>query len=363
MNKDKQPEYITLSDWLRNQIATRKLIPGQKIYSENELCRMFNLSRQTVRHSISIIENEQLVERKQGSGTYVCDPESVRRKNGAHIAVITTYVDTYIFPNTIHGIENVLSSAGYSVTLSFTNNEPEREGDILRDILKKNDVSGIIIEATKSSLPNMNRPLFTEIQRRNIPIIFINCYYPWIKAPHVSMNDRLAGYRATRYLISKGHHEIGGIFKNDDGQGNKRYSGYCRAMREAGLPYDTPHVVWIDTEDLRHTDEITGKLLARLKGCTGVLCYNDEVSRALINILSSSGIKVPDDMSIVSIDNSDLAKYGDIKLTSFPHPMDKLGEMAASNMIKLIHDPRFNATYEFDEVIIERDSVKDISGT
>ena len=361
MNKENVPEYIKVSDWLRYQVTSHKLIPGQKIYSENELCRMFCLSRQTIRHSINILINEEILESHRGSGTYVCDPEKIRRMRCAHIAVITTYVDTYIFPNTIRGIEDVLSKNGYTVQISFTNNEPEREGHVLEDILKRHDVSGIIIEATKSSLPNMNRPLFRELQRRNIPLIFINSYYSWIKAPHVTMNDARAGYRATKYLISKGHRIIGGIFKADDGQGNKRYSGYCRAMSEAGLAYDTPHVIWIDTEDVRHIEDIGSKLKERLRDCTGVLCYNDEVARALIRILDEFGIKVPDDLSIVSIDNSDLAKYGGIKLTSFPHPMEKLGETAATNLIRLIHDPDFDASYEFDESIIERESVKDIN--
>ncbi len=358
MEKRNLPEYIKVSDWLRRQITDHRLIPGQKLYSENELCHMFSLSRQTVRHALSILEQEDLIECRRGSGTYICDPAAVSRMHNAHVAVITTYVDTYIFPRTIHGIEKILSDNGYSVQISFTNNEPDRERSILSDILKRDEVSGIIVEATKSSLPNMNKPLYNEILRRHIPVIFINSYYPWLKAPHVTMNDQLAGYRATQYLISKGHRSIGGIFKTDDGQGNKRYSGYCRAMREAGLPYDSPHVIWIDTEDLRHADEISIKILSRLKDCTAVLCYNDEVARELMEIFRPAGIRVPEQISIVSIDNSDLAKYGGVKLTSIPHPMEQLGETAAGNLIRLIHDPRFDATYEFDVNVIERESVR-----
>ena len=73
-----------------------------------------------------------------------------------------------------------------------------------------------------------------------------------------------------------------------------------------------------------------------------------------------AGILVPDNLSIVSIDNSDLAKYGDVKLTSFPHPMEQLGETAAYNLIRLIHDPNFDATYEFDVNVIERESVREL---
>ena len=78
MDKENVPEYIKVSDWLRYQVTSHKLIPGQKIYSENELCRMFCLSRQTIRHSINILINEEILESHRGSGTYVCDPEKIR---------------------------------------------------------------------------------------------------------------------------------------------------------------------------------------------------------------------------------------------------------------------------------------------
>ena len=51
------------------------------------------------------------------------------------VAVITTYVDDYIFPSTIRGIENTLSDKGYSMQLSFTNNTVGKERQILQDLL------------------------------------------------------------------------------------------------------------------------------------------------------------------------------------------------------------------------------------
>ena len=135
-----QLKYMELVNWLKDQINIGTFEPGQKIYSENKLTDMFRISRQTVRHAIALLEEEGLLTRVQGSGTYVKD----RRRNGlkdkTRIAVITTYVDGYIFPNIIQGIENTLFEHNYSVQIAFTNNQNSREKTILEDILEKDEI-------------------------------------------------------------------------------------------------------------------------------------------------------------------------------------------------------------------------------
>lgn len=354
------PKYIELVKWIQTQIVEKKLVPGQKLYSENELKEMFGVSRQTVRHAVSILENDGMLRRVQGSGTYINDNRLANLEKRTRVAVVTTYVDSYIFPRTIQGIENVLLERGYSVQIAFTNNQNSREKTILEDIIRRDEVAGIIMETTKSGIPNPNLYLYQEIRKRRIPIIFINSYYPPLKIPHVSMNDRMAGRRVTRHLISMGHEKIGGIFKLDDGQGHLRYAGYVDAMKEAGLEIDDSRILWIDTEDIKHLEKSKEKMLDRFKDCTALFCYNDEVAFSLIAILEQEGLYVPEDISLASVDDSELAVLGDVALTSVPHPMERLGEKAAENLLKLIKDPSFDATYEFDIHIIERGSVKTI---
>ena len=237
------PKYKELANWIVEQIETKNLCAGQKLYSENELSDMFGLSRQTVRHAISVLEQDGVLNRVQGSGTYINDTRPANQGKSNRIAVITTYVDGYIFPRTIQGIENALFEQGYSVQIAFTNNLFDRERTILEDILERNEVAGIISETVKSGLPNPNIDLYREILRRRIPVLFINSFYRDLPIPHVSMNDREAGKIAAQCLIRKGHKRIGGIFKLDDGQGHLRYAGAREALREAGLGYKNVNIV------------------------------------------------------------------------------------------------------------------------
>ena len=77
----------------------------------------------------------------------------------------------------------------------------------------------------------------------------------------------------------------------------------------------------------------------------------------MIELCGEIGIRVPEDLSLVSIDNSDLARLGSVLLTSVVHPMEALGQKAALNMLELAKNPMFDATYEFTPDIEVRDSV------
>ena len=355
-------KYQNVIDWITNRIDRGELGPGEKIPSENELSSMFGLSRQTIRHAITQMVDDGILESVRGSGTYVVD---LRAEEGERsvVAVVTTYVDDYIFPSTIRGIESKLSEKGYSMQLSFTNNTVGRERQILEDLLSRNDIAGIIMEPVKSALPNPNMELYSQLREKNVKILFINTFYPELDIPHVSLNDAECAYKAVMALIEAGHKNIGCILKLDDGQGRERYRGYLRAITESGLPFAYEHVNWIDTIDIRNGKEALVKMKDRLGECTAVFCYNDQVAGMLIEMLSESGIRVPQDMSVIGMDDSDTARngVGGITISSIPHPKEDLGERAALNMIRMIHEGKlyFNATFEFEEDVILRASVAD----
>ncbi|HHU72550.1 MAG TPA: substrate-binding domain-containing protein [Clostridiales bacterium] len=359
---NKVPKYMELVNWVKEKIKSKELKSGDKLYSENQLSSMFSMSRQTVRHGISILEQQGIVERIQGSGTYICNKPKAPKAKTMNIAVVTTYVDRYIFPNVIKEMEKVISDAGYFTQIAFTYNTLVRESTILSKFLESNNVDGIIIEPTKSGLPNPNIKLYEEIMDRGIPMLFINSYYPDLPLPHVAMDDRKAGLMAVNHLIEAGHTKIAGIFKADDRQGHFRYSGFMKGLIDAGLSFNDDNIIWIDTEDTNHMVDNEGRILNRIKGCTACVCYNDEVAVPIVEMCKRNNISVPDDLSIVSIDDSDLAAYCEVPLTSVAYPITKLGKKAAQNLLRLIEDSSFDGNHDFSPTLSIRNSVKRVAG-
>ncbi len=353
-------KYMELYQWLREQITQGKLGPGSKVYSELTLAQMFNISRQTVRQAIALLVKDGLVSRLRGSGTYVtAKSEKFIRRNTKTIGVVMTYVDDYIFPSIISGINGCLSDAGYTMNLHITYNKRCNEEKILRIILES-QLDGLIIEPTKSSMVNTNQGLYEQLSCK-LPCIFVNCYYPGLKLPYVMPDNTESVRRLTNYLIERGHRRIAGIFKVDDEQGNLRFSGYAQALQENGLVVDDTLLSWYQTEDFDYVFEgRSGKnILERLKNCTAVVCYNDQIAVRLIPFLHANGIRVPEDLSVVGFDDAH-STWSEVPLTTMAHPKEAVGRRAARNLLALIEDPSFDATHIFPPKLVERQSVRDL---
>lgn len=355
-----EAKYQNLVNWIRESITTGKLKPGDKLSSENELSRDFSLSRQTVRRALDVLEEDGILKRVRGSGTYVQSSQIYDYQNRKRIAIITTYVDGYIFPKTISLTANALSQEGYSVQIYFTNNRINKEKEVLEEIIEKDEVAGVIVEATKSNLPNPNIYLYEKLKDKKLPIIFFNCYYPELKLPHISMNDEMAGGLGTKCLVDNGHRKIGGIFKLDDGQGVRRYKGFIDTLNKYNISISANEIAWVDTVDIENLELSIPKFKQRFSECTGIMCYNDEVAAKLIEGFEKEGIRVPIDKSIVGIDDSAGLINGHVNLTTIPYPAEKLVNAAVENLLELIKNPRFDATKEFSVELVERDSVKRI---
>ena len=87
------------------------------------------------------------------------------------------------------------------------------------------------------------------------------------------------------------------------------------------------------------------------------------MAHALTEICAGAGIRIPEDLSLVSIDNSELSGLNAVPLTSVAHPTEAMGKKAAENLLRLIKNPGFNATYEFVPEICQRSSAADLRGS
>ena len=131
------PKYQQITEWIQNQIASGELSGGDRLESEHELSARFRLSRQTVRHALSELEEAGIVSRVKGSGTYIQYGTGSTEPLSQTVTIISTYADSYIFPKLLQVMVRRLSKAGYSTKIMFTNNRVETEGRLLRQLLSE----------------------------------------------------------------------------------------------------------------------------------------------------------------------------------------------------------------------------------
>jgi len=328
-----QHKYVALANSLRAAIQEGKYTAGEKLPSENELTQELGISRQTVRQAIQLLEMEGITERKRGSGTYVRQLDTRAKSN--NIAVITTYISDYIFPVVLSGIERTLAEKRYSSIVASTQNRVDNERRLLEEFIEKN-IDGFIIEGTKTALPNPNIDLYRRIEDMGLPLVFINGVYPELRdsSVYVLSDDRQGGYDACSFLIKKGHRKIAGIFKADDAQGLGRYAGMTAAMIDNGLIAHDDNILWFTTAD--QAKVLNALALDTIKDCTAIICYNDQVAIRLIELLRSSGRQIPQDVAVISFDNSTLSDVATVKITSLDYPKEQLGRLAAEKLLNML---------------------------
>ena len=104
-------KYMHIAQTLEEEICAGRWAVGERLPIEPELCARFDVARQTLRQAVGVLEEQGLVERLQGSGTYVRATIPAQKKRQT-VCVMTTYLDEYIFPAIISGAEEVLTARG-----------------------------------------------------------------------------------------------------------------------------------------------------------------------------------------------------------------------------------------------------------
>ena len=155
-------KYQSVAQYLREYIVLHANEPLHPLPTEQDLQDRFGVSRQTVRKAISILKEEGLIKSRRGSGYYLAKAAD---SSSMQIAVITTFMDDYIFPAVLRDMENILSPNGYKLQVYSTLNRVSAEREILQQI-RSHPVGGIIVEGSKTALPNPNTDLYQKLRRR-----------------------------------------------------------------------------------------------------------------------------------------------------------------------------------------------------
>lgn len=330
-------KYIRLANILRETIYQNTGSGIYKLPSENELCEQYHMSRQTVRTALRLLTEEGLIEKRQGSGSFSTGLGAMQNT----IAVIVNQAEEYTAPAFLANIKSVLSAKGYSTKVYSTHSRISEERKILEE-LKHASVRGIIAEGSKTALPNPNLDLYEHLMAKGISILFAGGIYPALASCICIKEDNYyGGYLLAKHLIRLGHTRIAGVFKIDDLQGLERYSGFAAAIRDYGIPLPEELITWYTAANLEglQTKSDTGflsDLLRRNKGLySAAVCQNDEIAYWLIRELSYADIRVPEDISVVSFDNSYMSDLNSTHITTLSHDRD-LGTAAATTLLRMI---------------------------
>lgn len=327
---DPTPKYLQVKNILREYLRKHYKV-GQKIPTEIELIQQFQVSRNTVRQAISELEDEGILSKEQGRGTFFLGTAPDGQRVDALIGVVTP-APSYIYPQIIHGIQEVAYKKRYNIVLGTPARHTENELECLEHLLEKN-IDGLIFESSGGFTEIQESKSLRRLKELSIPVVLMAWALDGLDLSYVSLDDVEVGFRATRYLIEAGHTRIACVYPGDLFPGIQRYQGYRKALETYGVEHDDrldkPERAWgwMRTENIaKLTTELLELETARP---SAIFYFNDDAALRGYVSIREAGLKIPDDISVIGVDDFEFSALADVPLTTVVHPQKQVGRWAA----------------------------------
>lgn len=308
-------------------------IAGQAAVSEATVSRVLNgragvaaSTRQKVLAALDVLGYER--------------PVRLRQRSAGLVGLVIPELTNPIFPAFAQVIEQVLAGHGFTPVLCTQTPGGATEDELVEQLVERG-VTGIVFMSGLHADTSADPGRYVRLAGRGVPFVCINGFNPAVAAPFVSPDDAAATRIAVGHLHDLGHRRIGlAVGPTRFVPVQRKLAGFLAAT---GLTAEEAH----GTGRVQHTlfsveggQAAAGALLDA--GCTGVVCGSDMMALGVVRAARQRGLRVPEDVSVVGYDDSDLFAFTDPPLTTLRQPVRA---MAAAAVDSLLEEAAGNAAH------------------
>lgn len=245
-------------------------------------------------------------------------------------------------------------SKDYGYNIVFSALEKTNNKYYLPDIIEKGDADGMIF------LLNVDKMVSDAVLERNIPSVLIDFHGAPADIPCVSADYNRSAYVATRYLIEHGHRNIAFLSQNVvPNFYNQVFTGFSQALEQSDILIPLNWVCSANNET--EVVEAMQKLLSGQRRPTAIFCSVDNLAIDAMSYLKKQGLRIPEDISFIGIDDILISKYVDPSLTSIRIDKYEMGIRAMELIMKIINGEEVENIIIQSDHIIARNSVSTIT--
>jgi len=356
-----------VESFLYRRIETGAWKVGARIPSERDLALELDVSRTTVRNAILALTARGVFERSVGQGTFVrrspvaqvprrastgtlgyvvCKEKPARRP----IASEAFYFDVFL------GLEEESSRSGRHTLFSYVDDYDPEEIETFRGLLGK--VDGLIIQEASNAL------LLETARASGIPTVLM-APTARIEGLDLVTMDMAAGVKkAVRYLRGLGHARIGiinGPLRLESAR--ERFRAWKEAMAETSAFVPECFVESVEEWSAEAGAAAMQRLLRSCGELTAVFCANDLLAIGALSALAEAGRRVPEEVSVVGFDDTELARHCAPPLTTMRIHSRDMARSAARRLLERVENPDLPALrIEFPIDLVTRKSCREVTG-
>ncbi len=226
-----------------------------------------------------------------------CVARSLRTQRTHSIGLIVSDISNPFFSVLVRGAEDAAAERGYSVIISNTDEDLEKER-LYVNVLRQRRIDGLLIAPTGKVDEDLQF-----LTTSGIPFVFVDRKIEGVRASAVLSDNIQGAYAATQHLIEYGHRRIGIILGLEGVSTSvERYRGYQSALRDAGLAEEKDLVV---RGDFRIAGGIRAchALFDLSDPPTAIFSLNNLTAIGVLCAIRERGLRFPDDISVISFDS------------------------------------------------------------
>lgn len=346
--------HVKVTNRILKDIESRKFPLGAKLPSQAELVAKYNVSVNTIRQSLQTLERRGIIRKEHGRGSFVSlqAGRSETNRTLRHVGLMFERggkpEDRPVESEAILAFVDACRNDVLQFTIVESDIDAHLGG---REMLKTFD--GISLDGvcfclkTGYDADERLRPLAREFPA---PVALFPTFVDQsISIDTVDIENRTGLRQMMQYLLSLGHRRIGLVVShmqaclNDDREQltSRRWEVYSQALRQAGIPVDHSILVEIPYGQ-EPTPEIAKqivKLVRRENPVTAIFAFNDWMARFAMESLWTASVKIPEEVSLVGLDDISFGRQMVPSLTTVALPYDKAAQVVIQLMRQRLADP------------------------
>lgn len=254
----------------------------------------------------------------------------LRRQKSGIIGVIVADIANPYFSTLVKGLEEEATERDYSIILQDTDEKYQNEVDAIETMMEER-VDGIILSPVQTEAGTVEK-----LKDHHVPFVLVARRFPDIDTDYVISDEVTGAYRATKFLLEKGHEKI--AFINgpiNNSSAFDRLRGYRRAFAENGVEPDEDLITHgaVSTEDGSRFFEL---LYEGDEDFTAVFAFSDYVALGVLSAAYAKDITIPEDLEVVGYDDIEFTNCLRIPLPSVKVPKREMGRRALGILLKRI---------------------------
>jgi LacI family transcriptional regulator len=276
---------------------------------------------------------------------------NLRARHGSTVGVLIPDIQNLFYTGIVRAIDDEVQQHGYTVLLGNSGGQLDRE-QVYLDTFRAEGAVGVLL------VPNQrDDQLYRDFLRTQLPIVVLDRFLPLPGVDAVTVTNAGGSGDAVRHLASLGHRRVAMMAGLEyHSVGAERRRGFIEAMRAADLPVDEQLIR--DGEFEREAARVAmHDLLALDRPPTAIFSANNIMSLGVLQALNERGLRVPEDMSVVGVDDMPWQVATRPPLTCVAQPTYDIGATAARLLMARLADPgRAAQRVELPTELIVRES-------